>query len=171
MASNQALQPAPETSNPTFVEFEKLFEQMKEFTQSIAHRAYDFFEVRGREFGHDLEDWFRAESELIRHVPVAIKETEQNIVVHAEVPGFSANDIKISVEGRQLMLSGKIETATKTEPTVYTERRSNQFYRALTLSADVDATKALAALKDGVLELTLPKVAQSEAVNVEVKAN
>jgi HSP20 family protein len=172
MASKQALQPTSETKRPAFVEFEKLFGQMREFTESIAHRAYEFFEARGREWGHDLEDWFRAESELIRHVPVEIRDTEQSLIVRAEVPGFAANDIKISVEQRQLMLSGKIEAVTeeKTEQTVYNERRSRQFYRALPLPADVDATQATAALHDGVLELTLPKVAKSAAVQVEVKA-
>lgn len=31
---------------------------------AIAHRAYELFEERGREFGHDLDDWLRAEHEL-----------------------------------------------------------------------------------------------------------
>ena len=174
MTGKQALQPtteAKEPKAPVFVEIEKLLTEMKDFTTSIAQRAYEFFEARGREFGHDLEDWFRAETELVRHIPVEIKDTEQNIIIRAEVPGFAANDIKISVEQRQLMLSGKIETATekKVEETVYNERRSQQFYRALTLPTDVDATKATASLKDGVLELTLPKAAKAEATNVEVK--
>lgn len=171
MTSKQALQ--TETKSPTFVEFEKLFAQMKEFTESIGKRAYEFFEARGREWGHDLEDWFQAESELIRHVPVEIKDTEQNIIVRAEVPGFQANDIKISVDGRQLMMSGKVEATTeeKTAQAVYNERRSQQFCRALTLPTDVDATQATTSLQDGMLELTLPKVAKSAAINIEVKTN
>jgi HSP20 family protein len=176
MASKQALQPTTEsreTKAPVFVELEKLLTEMKEFTTSVAQRAYEFFEARGRELGHDLEDWFRAETELVRHIPVEIKDTEQNIIVHAEVPGFTANDIKISVEQRQLIVSGKVEATTeeKTEQTVYNERRSQQFYRAMTLPADVDATKVTASLKDGVLELTLPKAAKPEVTNIEVKAS
>ena len=86
------------TASPVFVEAEKLFEQMKEFSQSVARRAYEYFEARGREFGHDLEDWFRAESELMRRVPVEIKEADSQITVRAEVPGFAANEINVSVE-------------------------------------------------------------------------
>lgn len=170
MTGKQALQPNTETKAPAFVELEKFFEQMKEFTESIGRRAYEFFEARGRDFGHDMEDWFRAESELMRRVPVEIQDVDQNLMVRAEVPGFAANDIKISVDGRQLMLSGKVETTTeeKKGETVYNERRSQQFYRTLTLPHDVDATKATTTLKDGVLELTLPKVAKAEAVNIEV---
>lgn len=173
MTSKQALQPTTETKTPVFVELEKLLTEMKDFTTSIAQRAYEFFEARGRDFGHDLEDWFRAETELIRHVPVEIKDTESNLVVRAEVPGFTADNLRISVAERQLLLSGKVEAATeeKTEQTVYNERRTQQFYRAVTLPTNVDATKATASLHDGVLELTLPKGAQPAAVNVEVKAS
>jgi HSP20 family protein len=96
-------------ASPIFVEAEKLFEQMKEFSQSVARRAYEYFEARGREFGHDLEDWFRAESELMRRVPVEIKEAENQITVRAEVPGFTANEINVSVEPQRLVISGKPE--------------------------------------------------------------
>src|SRR5262245_51316865 len=92
MKPQQAIQPANQEtpSSPIFVEAEKLFEQMKEFSQSVARRAYGYFEARGREFGHDLEDWFRAESELMRRVPIEIGEINGRITVRAEVPGFAA---------------------------------------------------------------------------------
>jgi HSP20 family protein len=173
MQPQQAMQTKqPETaSSPIFVEAEKLFEQMKEFSQSVARRAYEFFEERGRQIGHELEDWFRAESELMRPVPVEIKEAENQITVRAEVPGFAADEIKVSVEPQRLVISGKSEKTTeeKTEQTLFSELRSNQFCRELTLPAEVDPAKTTAVLKDGVLELALAKVAASEAVNVEVK--
>jgi HSP20 family protein len=174
MKSQQAIQTTKQQTpaSPIFVEAEKLFEQMKEFSQSIARRAYDFFEARGREFGHDLEDWFRAESELMRRTPVEIKEAENQIIVRAEVPGFTANEIKVSVEPQRLVLSGKSEKTTeeKKELTVLSEFRSNQFCRELRLPAEIDPAKTTAVLKDGVLELVFAKVAEGKAVNVEVKS-
>lgn len=171
MTSKEALQPATENKSPIFVEFEKLFEQMKDFTETVAKRAYEFFEARGYELGHELEDWFRAESELMRRVPVEMTETETTLTIRAEVPGFEAKDIKVSVEQRQLILTGKTEMATeeKKDETIYNERRMNQFYRSFTLPTEVDATNVTASVKNGVLELTLPKVAKTEAVQVEVK--
>jgi HSP20 family protein len=158
-------------ASPIFVEAEKLFEQVKEFSQTVARRAYEFFEERGREFGKDLEDWFRAESELTRRTPVEIKEAENQITVRAEVPGFAANEINVSVEPQRLVISGKTEKATeeKKEQTLLSEFRSNQFCRELTLPAEVDPAKATAVLKDGVLELVFAKVAEGKATNVEVK--
>ena len=138
---------------------------MKEFSQSVARRAYEYFEARGREFGHDLEDWFRAESELMRRVPVEIKEAESQITVRAEVPGFAANEIKISVEPQRLVISGKSEKTTeeKKEQTLLSEFRSNQFCRELRLPAEVEPDKTTAVLKDGVLELVFAKAAESKA--------
>jgi HSP20 family protein len=173
MKSQQAIQTTKQQTpgSPVFVEAEKLFEQMKEFSQSVARRAYEYFEARGREFGHDLEDWFRAESELMRRVPVEIKEADSQITVRAEVPGFAANEINVSVEPQRLVISGKSEKTTEDqkEETLLSEFRSNQFCRELRLPAEVDPAKTTAVLKDGVLELLLAKVAESIAVNVEVK--
>lgn len=173
MKSHQAIESSSPVApaRPVFVEAEKLFEQMMEFSQSIAHRAYEFFDTRGREIGHDLEDWFQAESELLRRVPVEITETNDHLKVRAEVPGFSAEQIKVSVEPRSLMISGKTETQTEssTEQVIFTERRGNGFCRTLKLPADVDPAQTTASVKDGVLELTFAKSARSEPTSVEVK--
>ena len=158
-------------AGPVFVEAEKLFEQMKEFSQSVARRAYEYFEARGREFGHDIEDWVRAESELMRRVPVEVKEADGRITVRAEVPGFAANEIKIGVEPQSLVISGKSEKTTEenNEQTLLSEFRSNQFCRELTLPAGVEPDKTTAVLKDGVLELAFAKAPESKPVAVEVK--
>jgi HSP20 family protein len=171
MKSQQGIQPTKQQApaNPIFVEAEKLFEQMKEFSQSVARRAYEYFEARGREFGHDLEDWFRAESELMRRVPVEVKEADGQITVRAEVPGFAPNEIKISVEPQKLVISGKSEKTTEKEQTLISEFRSNQFCRELRLPAEVELDKTTAVLKDGVLELVFAKAAESKPVAVEVK--
>jgi HSP20 family protein len=173
MKSQQGTQPRKQQApaSPIFVEAEKLFEQMKEFSQSVARRAYEYFEARGREFGHDLDDWFRAESELMRHVPVEVKEADGQVTVRAEVPGFSANEIKISVEPQRLAISGKSEKTTeeKKERTSLSEFHSNQFCRELRLPAEVEPDKTTAVLKDGILELVFAKAAESKPVAVEVK--
>jgi HSP20 family protein len=172
MKSQQAIQTTKQQApaGPIFVEAEKLFEQMKEFSQSVARRAYEYFEARGCEFGHDIEDWFRAESELMRRVPVEVREADSQITVRAEVPGFAADEIKVSVEPQRLVISGESEKTAeeKKEQTLLSEFRSNQFCRELRLPAEVEPDKTTAVLNDGVLELTLAKAAEIKAVAVEV---
>jgi HSP20 family protein len=173
MKSQQGIQTTKQAApaSPIFVESEKLFEQMKEFSQSVARRAYEYFEAGGREFGHDLEYWFRAESELMRRVPVEVKETDGQITVRAEVPGFAADEIKVSVKPQRLFISGKSEKTTeeKREQTLLSEFRSNQFCRELRLPAEVEPDKTTAVLKDGVLELAFAKADGSKAVDAEGK--
>jgi HSP20 family protein len=174
MKSQQAIESQAKTSpaTPISAEAEKLFEKMKELTQAISRRAYEFFEARGREIGHELEDWFRAESELLRRVPVEIEESNEKLTVRAEVPGLSANDIQVCAEPHRLILSSKIEPPAeqKAEKIIYNERCPNGFCRTLDLHAEIDTAKTTATLKNGILEIALPKVPVSKALQIEVKA-
>lgn len=158
--------------SPIFVEAEKMFERFAELTKETAHKAYDFFQKRGGEFGMDLEDWFKAESEILLRVPVEITQTDEQINVSAAVPGFKPEEIEVSVKENILILSGKTEQKEKREDenTFYSEWRSNRFFRQLTLPAEVDAGKAEANLKDGVLHLSMPKLPVREATRISVNA-
>jgi HSP20 family protein len=169
MQTQKALQKTERA--PIFVEAEKLMDQMQKLSQTVAMRAYEFFEERGRRIGHELEDWFRAEAEFLRPLPIEIKEDENRITVLAEAPGFKAGEIKISAEPQRLMIEGAAEMTSeeKTETTVFSERRSDHFCRSIALPAEIDPAKVTAALKDGVLEITLPKIPTRQAVGVEVK--
>jgi HSP20 family molecular chaperone IbpA len=147
-----------------------LLERMREAYKSISERAYEFFEKRGKKYGQELEDWFRAEFELFRPTRVEINEFEDHLLVHAEVPGFTAKDIKVSVEPNRIILNGRTEVSTKKEEakTVYTEFHSNELFRSLELPVAVDPAKVKAVLKDGILEVFLPKaVVKKVPVKVE----
>ena len=95
---------------------EDLHWEMQEVQLAIARRAYELFEARGREHGHDCEDWFRAESELLRPVSVSISESEDRISVRANVFGFEENELKVSIEPSCITILGKKEiSATESE--------------------------------------------------------
>ena len=145
MPNQTALERKPESSSerPFIVEAEKLLDRMRELKQSIKRRAHEFFEARGGDLGHALDDWFRAESEMLRPVPVQISATEKRLTVLAELPGFKSDEIKVSVEANRLIISGESQSKVEkqTEQTIYNERRSRQFFRALAMPADVDPEK------------------------------
>ena len=107
----------------------------------------------------------------MRRVPVEVKEADGQINVRAEVPGFTADEIKISVEPQRLVISGKSEKTAEEnkKQTLLSEFRSNQFCRELRLPAEVEPDKTTAVLRDGVLELVFAKAAESNPVEVEVK--
>jgi HSP20 family protein len=149
-----------------------LLSRAEKIYDSIAQRAFELFEGNGRVLGRDLEDWFRAESEFLHPVPIDIEESEGVLAVRAEVPGFSADQLELSIEPRRMTVSGKRETdAKRTEKKlVYQERRSDEILRVIDLPATVDAERAMATLKDGLLEVKAPKATPSKAVSVLVKS-
>jgi HSP20 family protein len=70
--------------------------------------------------------------------------------VQAEVPGFKANDLEVSLEPQRLAISGKKETSKedkRKEKLIYQERCSAELFRAIDLPVEVDAAKATAKLK------------------------
>lgn len=156
-----------------FEEFEKVFDRMQKIQDSIAHRAFELFAGNGQTFGHDLEDWFKAEKELLHPVHINISETDGVLQVKAEVPGFTEKELEVSVEPRRLTITGKRETKEerKDGKTVYSEHCANQILRVVDLPAEVDTAKVIATLKDGVLDFTLPKAAPAKKVPVETKAS
>lgn len=157
---------------PIFVEAEKMFDKMAEVTKETAAKAFDFFRQRGGEWGKELDDWFNAEREILRAVPIEIRETAETVYVTAAVPGFKPDEIEVSVKDNFLILSGNADAreTKRDDNVVISEWKSNRFFRQLLLPAMVIPDKAEAKLADGMLELTLPKAAEIEAKKVAVAA-
>lgn len=152
--------------------FDAIFDEMRETFDSIARRAYELFESDGRQSGRELENWVRAEHEFLHPMNVEVREADGSLRVRAEVPGFDSKDLEISVEPTRLTIAGKREWTEKEkkENVVYSECRSNQLFRSVSLPAEVDAEKATATLRQGILELSLPKATASKKVKIEPKA-
>jgi len=89
---------------------EEISNQFSQIHDALARRAFDIFESRGRSPGHELEDWSRAESELLHPVPVNVTESNGQYIVRAEVPGFGGKDLEVMVKPLSLRISGKRET-------------------------------------------------------------
>ncbi len=71
-----------------------IFNRMEELHHAIARRAFEIFEGKGRWPGRELDDWLRAESELLHPMHLELMESDNHVTVRAEVPGFSAKELK-----------------------------------------------------------------------------
>ena len=156
-------QTALEPTQVKIVEPRALLARFNKLSEQISRRAYEIFEKRGKTFGHDLEDWFEAESEILPPFQLRIKETNDALTVEAETPEFSAKELEVSLEPWRLTISGKKEAKEeqKKGQTIYQEQRTNELLRVIDLPAEVDGAKATATLKNGLLEIKLPKVAKT----------
>lgn len=170
MGEATAIKRAEESIKP--IKHVSLFDQMENTFNALARRAYEIFESNGRAFGRDLENWFQAEKELLHPVPVNITESDESFEVKAEVPGFNEKQIEIGVEPRRLTITGKRETKKeeKKGKTVREESCSDEILRMVDLPAEIETDKVTAALRNGVLELTLPKVPKAQTVRIHPKA-
>ena len=97
-----------------------------------------------------------------------------DLVLKAELPGMTREDIEVSVENGTLVLKGqkKLDTEVKEEHYRRIERSYGQFHRSFTLPNTVDAAKVSADFRNGILTVTLPfrEEARPRTINVEVAA-
>lgn len=102
---------------------------------------------------------------------VDIYETEDSIVVKAELPGVDKNDVKIEVKDGVLTLKGekKVEKEVKEENFHRIERAYGSFQRSFTLPQNVDKDKIKATFKNGVLEIVIAKKEESKPKEIKIE--
>ena len=152
--------------------FGDLTERMDNFYNQLVRRVFDVFEDNGKLLPRDFDHWLKSETEMFRLVKVELNETDEMFTVKAEVPGFAPKELEINAEPSRLTITGKkeLKEEKKTEKTIYTEMKTNEIFRVIDLPVDIDTSKVTSTLKDGVLELKLPKAATARKVRVELKA-
>jgi HSP20 family protein len=101
---------------------------------------------------------------------VELVEEDGEYVLSAELPGLSKDDVDVSVDDSVLTIKGekKSEREEKRGRTHIRERRYGAFERSFTLPRNVAADKIRAEVKDGIIEVHLPKGEESKARHIEV---
>lgn len=136
-------------------------------------RFFDSFLGRGGmpslRWDHPLWERFAAFEKGVPKVDVIERDAE--VVVRAEVPGFEREDLEVSVTDRSVTVKGEHRQEKKEEQGEFfrSEISSGSFSRTVALPSDIDADRAEASFKNGILELTLPKLKQASRRRVEVK--
>ena len=101
---------------------------------------------------------------------IDVTEDKDKIVLHADVPGLAEKDLDVQIEKDVLTLRGERNLARKTddEGARRFERVSGSFVRSFTLPQTIDVEHVTAALKDGVLTLTLPKKPEAQPKKIGI---
>jgi len=102
--------------------------------------------------------------------PIDIYETESGLVLHADLPGVSADTLELQVQDNKLTLFGRVKQAVPDDAvTVHQEYEVGDFLRSFILSDDVDHEKISAKLNNGVLEVVLPRIEQGGPRRIRVR--
>ncbi|MEK6790970.1 MAG: Hsp20/alpha crystallin family protein [Deltaproteobacteria bacterium] len=130
------------------------------FLQGRMSRAFDASLLKFRDAGANA--WFP---------PVDIYETQDSIVLKAEVPGIEISGINIDVDGNVLTLKGERKPSRNLSEENFhrMERFYGPFVRVFNLPNIVDKSGIKASLKDGVLKITVPKLVKHAHETVKVR--
>ena len=111
----------------------------------------------------------RTNPELVPDVD--IRETDDIILVMADLPGVAPDQVSVTLEDDHLTLEGVATVpGLDKHQLVHAEFGTGDFRRAFTLSAEIDRDHIVARIKDGVLRLTLPKVHEARVRKIAVAA-
>lgn len=95
---------------------------------------------------------------------------DDEVLVKAEIPGVSKEDLEISLTGNIITIKGETRREEKEEKGDYyrCEISHGAFSRSVSLPVDVDESRAKTSMKDGVLEIVLPKVEKAKKRSIKV---
>jgi HSP20 family protein len=111
--------------------------------------------------------WPVADAEVM--IPVDVVAEDESFVLEALIPGVKVEDVSIQVVGDTVTIQGELKYERSEDKNyLLQERPSGRFYRTLTLSDPMDASKAEASLKDGVLTLRLPKAEEAKPKTIKI---
>lgn len=136
-------------------------------------RAFDRFFGHGLPWRWDetpvLDSLFEFEGQRLPSLDVINRDSE--LLIRAEMPGIDKKDINVSLADNLLTIRGQSKSEKKDESGDYFrhEIASCSFSRSLTLPGTVDASQTVANLKNGILEITMPKVETSKRYYIPVQ--
>lgn len=157
---------APEESNvmragalTPFEDMERAFERFMSGSW-LRPLAWD------RSLWHDIMEPFHG-----RTTRTDVIDRDEDVLVRAEVPGVHKKDIEVSLVDNMLTIRGKVEHERKEQKGDYYRCEISQgaFSRSVLVPGKFDASRVNASLKDGVLEVTLPKIEASKRQNIKVE--
>ena len=136
-------------------------------------RWFENFFPRGwmRPFRMEWPSWGEMAAPFEARMPkVDVIDRDDEVLIRAEIPGVSKDDLDISVTDNTVTIKGETKRETKEEKGDYyrCEISRGTFARTLTLPANVDSDNAKAKFEDGVLALTIPKVEKAKRRTIKV---
>jgi HSP20 family protein len=168
-----ALATKPDMSNKVAIQFPQIsnfLDELEALNRETAMRAFGLFQQRGHADGRDMDDWLRAEAELLRPVPVEMSESGDSYTIRAEVPGFDAKHLNIQADSNSIYIRGKNEQKKeerKDGEVKYSELSATELCRRIALPSSINPEKISARLTNGVLEITLPKAMPPKTIEVK----
>ena len=118
----------------------------------------------------EAPDWSRFSKLKYLTPRVDIVDRDDDILVRADVPGVKKENLDVTLTDNTITIKGSTSEVKKEEKGDYfrSETLKGSFSRTMYLPSDVDGNKAESAIKDGVLEVIVPKLGKAKRIKVNV---
>ena len=113
----------------------------------------------------------RTRNEPVYTPAVDIYETQDDLVLLADLPGVTKQDLTIKLDDEILTIEGAAQASAAPGQQLLNEYASGTLYRQFTVGEAIDREKIDASLKNGVLELVLPKAEKAKPKRIQVKSD
>lgn len=131
----------------------------------------DPFEAMHKELNQMFNrNWLEpVQGDLVGMYPVDIREDDDHVYIEAELPGFTKDEVDVTLEGGVITVTAERKTQEQKGTSHLCERRFTRVQRSFTLPTSVDEGKVDASLHDGVLNIKLTKREEVKPKRIEVK--
>jgi len=142
-----------------------LFGRWAEHARRIEERAHQLFEGRGREHGHDVEDWLQAEQEIDAESTLRTEAGDRSMTFILTTPGFDGDHLKVSIVPGMAVVEGETQRQESGEKdgVTFTEASVQALFRKIPLPETADVDAAAAEFRGGELRITVPLIAKKGA--------
>lgn len=149
-----------------------LLNEIEKRLNDVQRRAFELFQRRGQILGHDLDDWIRAEHEVMGWPAAELAETDHEYKLEMSLPGFDVKQVEVTATPAQIAVHANCTSAKKAEGEriVWTEFGSNDVYRRFSLPQPINPEKVTATLDHGLLKIMAAKAEPAKARPVAVAA-
>lgn len=132
----------------------------------------NFFDQLDRGLNRIVRDVMSGDATAVRPIPLSVTEETQRYVVECDLPGIPANDVTLQVEEGVLEVAAERRRGEPAEgaSVLVDERSYAKFSRRLQLARDADATAIDAEFGNGVLKITIPKLAAVVPNKIQIRS-
>ena len=143
-----------------------IFEEIAKRFDAVKRRAFDLFESRGRELGHELEDWLKAEREVFGAPAAELAEKNGVYEMRITLPGFEAKDVDVTATPNEVIVRAATEQEKKTQKgnVLWTEFGSKDVYRRFEVPNPINVDQVTAKLENGILRINAPETATPKEI-------
>jgi HSP20 family protein len=148
-----------------------LFESFNEVQEAIRQRAFGLFEERGTVPGSDMEDWLRAERELVWAPKAETMEDDKQFRLRLMVPGLEAKDLQITAMPDAIIVQSEALSKESKESSAvpFRELRERKLFRRFDLEEPIDPARTEASLNKGILEIVASKATPAKEIKVAIQ--